>query len=96
MNMFKRDDALDSSKLAYYVTIDMEVHPGTSIKPEEMKTLKCQQKWNAIRKAYAGFVGKPYTIPPVYQTAKSKPNEGQNKRGGRNKTRKMRWNERIS
>ena len=94
MNMFKRDDALDSSKLAYYVTIDMEVHPGTSIKPEEMKTLKCQQKWNAIRKAYAGFDGKPYTIPPVYQTVKNKPNEAdnqtRNKRGGRNKTRRKR------
>jgi hypothetical protein len=88
--MFKRDDALDTSKLAYYVTIDMEVHPGTSIKPDEMRTLKCQQKWNAIRKAYAGFVGKPYTIPPVYQTVKNKPNEGQNKRGGRNKTRRKR------
>jgi hypothetical protein len=73
----------------------MEVHPGTSIKPEEMKTLKCQQKWNAIRKAYASFVGKPYTIPPVYQTVKNKPSEADNqtrnnKRGGRNKTRKIR------
>jgi hypothetical protein len=38
-----------------------------------MKTLKCQQKWNAIRRAYASFVGKPYVIPPIYKkTAKNR------------------------
>jgi hypothetical protein len=30
---------------------------------EEKKGLKCNTKWNAIRKAYADFVGKPYVIP---------------------------------
>jgi hypothetical protein len=66
-NMVKRDYEHDNSKLAYYITIDMELHPGTSITPQEQKVLKCRQKWNSVRKAYADFVGKPYIIPPVYQ-----------------------------
>jgi len=66
-NMVKRDYEHDNSKLAYYITIDMELHPGTSITPQEQKILKCRQKWNSVRKAYADFVGKPYIIPPVYQ-----------------------------
>jgi hypothetical protein len=74
-NMFKRDSAVDTSKLAYYVTIDLELHPGTSISPDEARTLKCNQKWNAIRKSYANFVGKPYIIPPIYRrkTVKNDP-----------------------
>jgi hypothetical protein len=67
IDMFKRNNDLDKSKIAYYITIDMVLYPGTSISPEEIKTLKCQQKWNAIRKSYASFIGKPYVIPPVYQ-----------------------------
>jgi hypothetical protein len=66
-NMVKRDYEHDNSKLAYYITIDMELHPGTTITPQEQKVLKCRQKWNSVRKAYADFVGKPYIIPPVYQ-----------------------------
>jgi len=65
--MVKRDYENDNSKLAYYITIDMELHPGTSITPQEQKVLKCRQKWNSVRKAYADFIGKPYIIPPVYQ-----------------------------
>jgi hypothetical protein len=65
--MVKRDYEHDNSKLAYYITIDMELHPGTSITPQEQKVLKCRQKWNSVRKAYADFLGKPYIIPPVYQ-----------------------------
>ena len=57
----------DKSKISYYITIDMELHPGKTMTPDELKKIKCRQKWNAVRKAYARFVGKPYIIPPVYQ-----------------------------
>jgi hypothetical protein len=63
----------DNSKLAYYITIDLELFPGKSIPPEELKNLKCNNKWNAVRKAYSEFIGKPYKISPVYnKTVKNK------------------------
>lgn len=67
----KKDD-LD--KLAYYITIDMELYPGKSIPPEEIAHLKCNNKWNAVRKAYSEFMGKPYEIQPVYKERKTKKN----------------------
>lgn len=84
-NLVKKDD--DKSKISYYITIDMELHPGTSITPEELKNIKCRQKWNAVRKAYARFIGKPYVIPPVYETKTLKNNEKPNTL---NKTQKER------
>jgi hypothetical protein len=50
----------------------MELHPGTTMSEEERKGLKCNTKWNAIRKAYADFVGKPYVIPPLYKKYNNK------------------------
>ena len=70
--MYKEKEK-DTSKLAYYITIDLELFPGKSIPPEELKNLKCNNKWNAVRKAYSEFVGKPYKISPVYnKTVKNK------------------------
>ena len=45
----------------------MELQPGTKISEEERNSFKCNSKWNAIRKSYAAFVGKPYVIPPLYK-----------------------------
>jgi hypothetical protein len=75
--IMKKDENKDDTQLAYYITIDLEVHPGTSVTPEEMKNLKCRQKWNNVRKAWSEFTGKPYVIPPVYQT-KTLKNKQQN------------------
>jgi hypothetical protein len=78
----------DDSQLAYYITVDLELHPGTSISAEEMKNIKCRQKWNSVRKAYADFTGKHYVITPVYQTKTIK-NKQENIRSNKNKTRKF-------
>ena len=48
----------------------MEVHPGTSLTPEQINEYKCNSKYNAIRKAFSEFTGKPYIIPPVYTKTK--------------------------
>ena len=65
-SLVNQNDEGDRSKLAYYITIDMELYPGKTIKPEESSRLKCRQRWNSVRKAYAEFTGIPYVIPPVY------------------------------
>jgi len=69
----KKPEDSDSSKIAYSITIDMELHPGTSLTPQQISESKCNTKYNAIRKAFAEFTGKPYIISPVYnKTIKNK------------------------
>jgi hypothetical protein len=71
-NFIKSEDKRDSSKICYYITIDMELQKGTSLSEEQISDAKCRQKWNAVRKAYANFTGKKYIIPPVYDYSKNK------------------------
>ena len=80
-NMIKNENDLDPSQLAYFIKVDLELYPGTSITPNQMKNLKCRNKWNAIRKSYANFIGRPYVISPIYpkQTIKNKNGNNQNK-----------------
>lgn len=65
---------IDNNKtnLSYIIDVYMELHPGTTMSEEERKSLKCNSKWNAIRKSYADFVGKPYIIPPLYKKYNNK------------------------
>lgn len=84
-NLEKKDK--DSSQLAYTITIDMELRPGTSLSPAELTHAKCNSKWNSIRKSYADLVGNPYLIPPVYNKVET--NKVQNPRTvPQNNTRK--------
>lgn len=66
----------------------MELHPGTTMSEEERKDLKCNTKWNAIRKSYADFVGKPYVIPPLYKKYNKTLKTNDNKDSNNNTTRK--------
>ena len=63
----KKPSESGTSKIAYNITIDMELHPGKSLTPEELKQSKCNSKSNAIKKAFAEFTGNPYVITPVYK-----------------------------
>ena len=56
----------DTSQLAYYITIDLQLQPGTSISPEEKKNLNCNHKWNTVRKSYSQLFGKQYNPKPDY------------------------------
>jgi hypothetical protein len=82
-NFLKRDAVRDVSKIGYYISIDLELKKGSPLTPEEIGESKCTRKWNTVRKAFANFTGKTYTIPPVYdysnkQTLKNKPNNKPN------------------
>ena len=84
-NMVKKNQEYDTSKLAYSITIYMELYPGTSIPEEEMKKLQCNSKWNAVKKAWADFTGKPYVITPVYSMLyKNKTQNNRNIKNNRN------------
>ena len=62
----KKPEEKASSKIAYSIIIDIELHPGTSLTAQQINQSKCNNKYNAIRKAFAEFTGTPYVIPPVY------------------------------
>jgi hypothetical protein len=68
--MPNRSQEIKFSKIAYVITIDMELYPGTNLTPEQLKEASCNSKYNAIRKAYSEFIGRPYLIPPAYNRTK--------------------------
>jgi hypothetical protein len=79
----------DKSNIAYYITVDMELHPGTKLSPEELSQSKCIQRKNAVRKSLSTLTGKPYIIPPVYKfypyKNKTKKNTNDNNNNNNNK-----------
>ena len=88
-NITKKEDELDSSKISYTITVDMELYPGTELTPEQLNQSKCNSKYNAIRKAFSDFTGKPYVIPPVYPDSKNTTRKKLvQTKGGKRKTRK--------
>ena len=89
VSMTKKKYQNESSKIVYTITIDMELHPGTTLSKEQISESKCNSRYNAVRKAFSEFTGRPYVIPPVYP--KSKNNTKKNiiqSKGGKRKTRK--------
>jgi len=83
-NIYKKPE----SKFAYSITIDMELFPGTTLTQEQLKELKCNSKYNMIRKAYADFMGKPYIIPPVYNKTNKTNKINKNKDNSKTKKNK--------
>ena len=56
----------EESLLSYYITIELLLHEGETITDKEMSKIKCGQKWDEVRKAYAKFTRKKYVIKPTY------------------------------
>jgi hypothetical protein len=49
-----------SSKLAYYISIELELYPGTSVNPLQKSALRCQNTFERIREAYSDIFGYQY------------------------------------
>ncbi len=79
----KKPEDSGTPKIAYSISIDMELHPGTMLTAKQISDSKCNSKYNAIRKSFAEFTGKPYVIPPVYSGGTTRKNKNI-----RNKTNK--------
>ena len=86
----------DSSHIAYYIKIDMELYPGTSLPEDQLKDITCRQRWNTIQKSYSDFTGKKNKMMPDYELLKRPEQKTRNKfKGGKNaKTKKMRRDKR--
>ena len=57
---------IETSKLAYYIDVYLELHPGTTISPEELKKSKCSHQFNLIKQTGSTLVGKKYIQSPDY------------------------------
>ena len=87
----------DNSKpnISYYITIDIELQKGTSLSSQEKSNLKCNHRWNSIRKNYADLRGLKYVATPDYnmlpssstKTTTSKPSSKKNKPETKNKSK---------
>jgi len=71
-----------------YINIDLELHPGRTITPKEFENVKCMHKWNAIKKAYSEFTGKPYVIRPIYNSMKTSKNIKSGEKYNKHNTKK--------
>ena len=68
----------DKPNIAYYITIDMELYPGTELTPEQLKEAQCTQKKNSINKSFSQLIGKKYVIPSIKNKTVKKVNKNQN------------------
>jgi ankyrin repeat protein len=48
------------SKNSYYVVIDVDLYPGTSISKAQKARMRCASSWENVREASADFLGKEY------------------------------------
>jgi hypothetical protein len=74
-------EPFDNNQLSYYITIDLQLKPGTSLTPEQKKGLTCSHKWNKVSKSYSQLMGKPYNNVPDYSLLSQSQN--QINRGGK-------------
>lgn len=79
----KKDDPYEKSNISYYISVDMELHKGTEVTKKEQSEMKCNQRWNAVKKSYSDFMGLKYVIKPNYSNSPFK------KGGAKNITRKL-------
>ena len=89
--MVKNETQNDYSKLAFNIKISLELYPGDNISKETLNVLKCNSRWEDVRKSWSEFTGKPYVIKPNYQNINNTNNRTQNmikKGGSKRKTRK--------
>ena len=81
------------SKISYYITIDMYLQKGTTLTNEEKQKLKCNHRWNSIRKNYADLRGIKYVPTPDYSmltssSTRTKPSSSSSSQNNKSKTKK--------
>lgn len=72
------------SKLSFYITVELELFPGTSANMLQKSAVKCQSSFEKIREAYADIFGFQYRPAPMsesynYTVKNSNENENENK-----------------
>jgi hypothetical protein len=85
-----QNKAKDSkSKLSFYITIDLELFPGTSANAFQKSVVKCQSTFERIREAWSDIFGYQYRPSPMsdaytYGIQRNKNNNNNNKNNNNN------------
>jgi hypothetical protein len=56
------------TNISYYITIDLYLKKGTELSNKDISDLKCNHRWNSIKKSYANLRGLNYVNTPDYNT----------------------------
>ena len=91
-NMIKNESEYDPSKLAFDITIALELYPGANVPKEKLATLKCDSRWEDVRKAWSEFIGKPYVIIPKYSNSYNNQTQRYNPKSSQNQTQRYQNN----
>jgi hypothetical protein len=71
-----------TSKLAYYVSVELELYPGKTASTIQMASVKCNSTFERIREAFADLMGyqyRPAVLVESYSYQNMKPDETKNK-----------------
>jgi hypothetical protein len=70
-----------TSKLAYYVSVELELYPGKTASTIQMASVKCNSTFERIREAFADLMGyqyRPAVMVESYSYQNMKPDETKN------------------
>jgi hypothetical protein len=87
-----QNKAKDSkSKLSFYITIELELFPGTTVNAFQKSVVKCQSTFERIREAWSDIFGYQYRPSPMseayaYGIQKNDTNKNGTNKNGTNKT----------
>jgi hypothetical protein len=84
-----------TSKLAYYVSVELELYPGKTANTVQMAAVKCGSTFERIREAWAEIMGYQYRPGTMdesysYQNLPLNKNENQNQRGNEQRSNEQR------
>jgi hypothetical protein len=85
-----------TSKLAYYVSVELELYPGKSVNTIQMAAVKCGSTFERIREAWAEIMGyqyRPGTMDESYAYQNLPLNKNQNQTQNQNENQNQRGNE---
>ncbi len=81
------------SKLTYYVTIDLDLYPGSSANQLQKSAVLCHSRFEEIRKAFAemfGYIYRPSVLGSTSQYDQQfKKKDDKDKKGGSNKNKRL-------
>ena len=65
--MTQTKEKVQKSKLSFYVTIELELFPGTSVNMLQKNTVKCQSTFERVRESWSDIFGFQYRKAPMIE-----------------------------
>jgi hypothetical protein len=92
-NMVQNKEKVQKSKLSFYITIELDLFPGTSANMSQKHMVKCQSTFERVREAWTDIFGFQYKKAPMIEAYSYQNNkEVNNKEDKTQKNTKIRNN----